>query len=87
MVAPKRRAQSEIKNCSDKRLHGRSMTLTWHLLGGFVGPYLIDWLNDRTHALTASFAFIALVYVAAASLILSLRIRDPLEGSQSSKSD
>jgi MFS transporter, ACS family, tartrate transporter len=56
-------------------------------LGGFAGPYLIGFLNDRTHSLTASFGFIALVYVAAASLILSLRIRDPLEASQASKSD
>jgi MFS transporter, ACS family, tartrate transporter len=47
-------------------------------LGGLAGPYAIGFLNDRTHSLTASFGFIALVYVAAASLILSLRIRDPL---------
>jgi MFS transporter, ACS family, tartrate transporter len=48
-------------------------------LGGFAGPYMIGFLNDRTHSLTASFGFIALVYVAAATLILSLRIRDPLQ--------
>jgi MFS transporter, ACS family, tartrate transporter len=47
-------------------------------LGGFTGNYAIGFLNDRTHSLTASFAFIALVYVAAGSLILSLRIRDPI---------
>ncbi len=47
-------------------------------LGGFAGPYMIGFLNDRTHSLSASFGFIALVYFAAASLILSLRIRDPL---------
>ncbi len=51
-------------------------------LGGFVGPYVIGFLNDRTRSLTASFGFIALVYVAAASLILSLRIRNPMEASQ-----
>ena len=51
-------------------------------LGGFAGPYLIGLLNDRTHTLTASFCFIALVYVAAASLILSIRIRDPVDMSQ-----
>jgi ACS family tartrate transporter-like MFS transporter len=50
-------------------------------LGGLTGPYVIGWANDRTHSLTASFGFIALVYVAAASLILSLRIRDPLQAS------
>jgi MFS transporter, ACS family, tartrate transporter len=47
-------------------------------LGGFAGPYVIGFLNDRTHSLTASFGFIALVYVVAGSLVLSLRIRDPL---------
>jgi len=56
-------------------------------LGGLAGPYVIGLLNDRTHSLTASFGFIALVYVAAASLILSLKIRDPLQLFQGSKSD
>jgi ACS family tartrate transporter-like MFS transporter len=50
-------------------------------LGGFAGPYVIGFLNDRTHSLTASLGFIALVYVAAGGLILSLRIRDPLNAS------
>jgi sugar phosphate permease len=47
-------------------------------LGGFVGNYTIGFLNVRTHSLAASFAFIALVYVAAGGLVLSLRIRDPV---------
>ena len=47
-------------------------------LGGLAGNYTIGYLNDRTHSLTASFAFIALVYVVAGNLILSLRIRDPI---------
>jgi hypothetical protein len=42
-------------------------------LGGFAGNYAIGFLNDRTHSLTASFAFIALVYLAAGGLVLSLR--------------
>jgi ACS family tartrate transporter-like MFS transporter len=46
-------------------------------LGGFAGNYAIGFLNDRTHSLAASFAFIALVYVAAGGLILSLRVRGP----------
>jgi ACS family tartrate transporter-like MFS transporter len=53
-------------------------------LGGFVGNYAIGFLNDRTHSLAASFAFIALVYAAAGGLILTLRVRDParvLQGS------
>jgi ACS family tartrate transporter-like MFS transporter len=46
-------------------------------LGGFAGPYVIGFLNDRIHSLTAGFGFIALVYVVAGSLVLSLRIHDP----------
>jgi MFS transporter, ACS family, tartrate transporter len=46
-------------------------------LGGFTGNYAIGFLNDRTHSLAASFAFIALVYVAAGGLILRLRVRRP----------
>jgi ACS family tartrate transporter-like MFS transporter len=38
-------------------------------LGGFAGPYVIGFLNDRTHSLAASFGFIALAYVAAGSLV------------------
>ena len=55
-------------------------------VGGFAGPYVIGFLNDRTHSLTASFGFIALVHVAAGSLILSLRIQEPLQASQQSTS-
>jgi len=46
-------------------------------LGGLAGPYAIGFLNDRTHSLVASFGLIALVYVVASGLILSLRIRNP----------
>ena len=45
--------------------------------GGFAGPYIVGLLNDRTHSLTASFAFIGLVYLAAAGLLLSLKVSDP----------
>jgi nitrate/nitrite transporter NarK len=51
-------------------------------LGGFAGNYAIGFLNDRTHSLAASFAFISVVYVAAGGLILSLRVRDPIGVSQ-----
>jgi ACS family tartrate transporter-like MFS transporter len=47
-------------------------------LGGFAGNYAIGFLHDRTHSLSASFAFIALVYIAAGGLILSLRVRNPI---------
>jgi ACS family tartrate transporter-like MFS transporter len=53
-------------------------------LGGFAGNYMIGFLNDRTHSLSASFGFIALVYFASGSLILSLTIRNPLNPSTTS---
>lgn len=43
-------------------------------LGGFIGNTAIGFLNDRTHSLTASFAFIAIVYAAAGGLILGLKL-------------
>ena len=52
-------------------------------LSGFGGNWIISFLNDRTHSLTASFTFIALVYVAAGSLILGLKIQNPVVASQS----
>ena len=48
-------------------------------LGGLVGNYTIGVLNDRTHSLTASFGFIAFVYIGAGSLILYLRRRRSLD--------
>jgi ACS family tartrate transporter-like MFS transporter len=51
-------------------------------LGGIAGSYTVGFLNDRTHSLTASFGFIALVYVVAGGLVLGLRVRDPLNASQ-----
>ena len=50
-------------------------------LGGLAGPYLIGWLNERTHALRATFALIAVLYLAAGGLIVALRVRNPLEAS------
>lgn len=44
-------------------------------LGGLFGNYTIGLLNDRTHSLTASFGFIAFVYLGAGTLILCLRRR------------
>jgi len=48
-------------------------------LGGFAGNYTIGFLNDRTHSLATSFAFIALVYVVAGNLFIRLRVRDPID--------
>ena len=51
-------------------------------LGGLAGNYTIGVLNDRTHSLTASFGFIAFVYVVAGSLILYLKRRQSLDAGQ-----
>ena len=42
-------------------------------LGGFAGPYMIGYLNDRTHSLAASFGLVALAFVASGCLVLSSR--------------
>jgi ACS family tartrate transporter-like MFS transporter len=47
-------------------------------LGGFIGPYLIGFLNELTHSVTTSCGFIALTYIASGTLILSLRLPGPL---------
>jgi ACS family tartrate transporter-like MFS transporter len=51
-------------------------------LGGLAGNYTIGFLNDRTHSLLASFGLIALVYVVAGGLILSLKTRAALGATQ-----
>jgi len=52
-------------------------------LGGLAGNYTIGLLNDRTHSLAASFGLIALVYLVAGGLILSLKTRAALGATQS----
>lgn len=48
-------------------------------LGGIAGPAIVGFFNDRTHSLTASFVFIVLAYIVASVLILSMKIRNPLD--------
>ena len=55
-------------------------------IGGIVGPYVIGLLNDKTHSLAPGFAFIAVMYIAAGTLILRLRIHHPVWKSQRSVS-
>jgi ACS family tartrate transporter-like MFS transporter len=43
-------------------------------LGGFFGPYIISFLSERTHSFAPGFAFIGICYIAAAFLIIRLRI-------------
>ena len=52
-------------------------------LGGLAGNFTIGFLNDRTQSLVASFGLIALVYVVAGGLILSLKTRAALGATQS----
>lgn len=55
-------------------------------LGGIVGPYVIGLLSDKTHSLAPGFAFIAIMYIAAGTLILRLRIQHPVWKSRHSVS-
>ena len=48
-------------------------------LGGLAGPWAIGFLNDRTHSLTASFGLIAMVYFGAGTLMLGLRVENPVD--------
>ena len=43
-------------------------------LGGFAGPYLIGYLNDKTHSLAGSFGVIAVAFLGAGLLVLSSRM-------------
>jgi ACS family tartrate transporter-like MFS transporter len=52
-------------------------------LGGLAGNYTIGFLNDRTHSLATSFGLIALVYLVAGGLILSLKTRATLGATKS----
>lgn len=47
-------------------------------MGGFVGPYAIGYLNDRTGSLAAAFVFIGVCYLMAASIVPVVKIRSPI---------
>jgi MFS transporter, ACS family, tartrate transporter len=46
--------------------------------GGFVGPYLVGYLNRITGASAAAFVFIGVSYLLAGSIISVIKIRNPL---------
>ena len=48
------------------------------LVGGFVGPYAVGWLNDRTGGLTAAFLLIAVCYLLAGTVLAFIRIPSPV---------
>jgi ACS family tartrate transporter-like MFS transporter len=55
--------------------------------GGLVGPYIIGFLNDYTRSLASGFGFIALLYVAAAGLILLLKVEQSTRVEQTLATD
>jgi ACS family tartrate transporter-like MFS transporter len=47
-------------------------------IGGFIGPYAVGRLNDRTGSLSAAFLLIAICYFLAGTLLALIRIPSPL---------
>ena len=43
--------------------------------GGFVGPYVVGYLNDRTGSLIAAFVFIAACYLLAGAIIPLVKLQ------------
>jgi ACS family tartrate transporter-like MFS transporter len=48
------------------------------LSGGFIGPYAVGWLNDRTGSLSAAFLLIAVCYLLAGAVLALIRIPSPV---------
>ena len=48
------------------------------LCGGFIGPYAVGWLNDRTGSLSAAFLLIAVCYLLAGTVLALIRIPSPV---------
>jgi ACS family tartrate transporter-like MFS transporter len=51
------------------------------MIGGFIGPYAVGWLNDRTGGLNAAFLLIAGCYLSAGTTLALIRIPSPLSSS------
>ena len=47
-------------------------------IGGLAGPFIVSYLNVRTHGLTASFAFIGVGFLLSACVLAFLSIRSPM---------
>jgi MFS transporter, ACS family, tartrate transporter len=47
-------------------------------IGGFVGPYAVGYLNQKTGSLTAAFLFIGICFLLAGSVMPLLRLRNPV---------
>ena len=48
------------------------------LIGGFIGPYTVGWLNDRTGSLSAAFLLIAVCYLLAGTVLAVIKIPSPV---------
>jgi len=46
-------------------------------IGGFIGPWVVGYLNDSTKSMSAGFLFIGASYLLAGSVVLGIRIRTP----------
>ncbi|HET9330201.1 MAG TPA: MFS transporter [Steroidobacteraceae bacterium] len=46
-------------------------------IGGIIGPYAIGYLNETTHSRSPGLGFIAALYLAAAGLVIGIRIQQP----------
>ena len=57
---------------------GFGMINSTGLIGGFIGPYAVGWLNDRTGSLSAAFLLIAVCYFLGGTLIALIRIPSPI---------
>jgi MFS transporter, ACS family, tartrate transporter len=47
-------------------------------MGGFAGPYMVSYLNEKTGNLNAAFMFIGVCFLLSASALSLLRIRSPM---------
>lgn len=56
------------------------------LIGGFIGPYAVGWLNDRTGSLTSAFLLIAVCYLLAGTVLALIRIPSPISSTAASPS-
>jgi MFS transporter, ACS family, tartrate transporter len=45
--------------------------------GGFVGPYVVGYLNGKSGSLSSAFAFIGICYLSAAAIISAVRMKVP----------
>ena len=56
------------------------------LIGGFIGPYAVGWLNDRTGSLSAAFLLIAVCYLSAGTVLALIRFPSPVSSSAANPS-